>query len=228
MLFPLFVELLLDAGEFGFEGGDGIPLGSEIAGNENGGRHEVGLEAALALLKVVRFAPDEFAFLVFDLTDFAGLRACFPPCIGDEVAIVLHGLRPVVHEVLIDVVGVEQRGGLESGEQILGDGFDERLGMAVLGEAFEQRRARLLPLGEEPSGGFVERGELGVAEDGELHLDNRESQLAVAGAVELLEQSSSQSRHNFPVIAERIHVALRGSGARQRQLNLTLLFQVLA
>ena len=39
--------------------------------------------------------------------------------------------------MLIDVVGVEQRRGLEGGEQVLGDGFDERLGMAVLVEAFE-------------------------------------------------------------------------------------------
>jgi hypothetical protein len=150
LLFPLFVELLLDAGEFGFEGGDGIPLGSEIAGNENGGRHEVGLETALALFEVVRLGPDNFTFLVFDLTDFAGLRARFPPSIGDEVAIVLHGLGPVLHEVLIDVIGVEQRRGLEGGEQILGDGFDERLGMAVLGEALEQRRAGLFPVSEEP------------------------------------------------------------------------------
>src|SRR3989344_472261 len=48
-----------------------------------------------------------------------------------------------------------------------------------------------------------------MAEDGGLHLGNRESQLAVAGAVELLEQGCAQSRHDFPVIAERIQVALR-------------------
>jgi hypothetical protein len=39
--------------------------------------------------------------------------------------------------VLIDIVGVEQRRGLEGGQQVLGDGFDERLGVAVLGEALE-------------------------------------------------------------------------------------------
>ena len=83
--------------------------------------------------------PDEFAVLVLHLTDLARLRARLPAVSGDEVAIVLHGLGPVVHEVLIDVVGVEQRRGLEGGEQVLGDGFDERLGMAVLGEAFEPR-----------------------------------------------------------------------------------------
>lgn len=119
LLLPLFVELLLDAGEFGFEGGDAIPLGGAIAGDEKGGRDEVGLEAAPALLEVMRLGPDEFAFLVFDLTDFAGLRTRLPPGIGDEVAIVLHGSVPVVHQVLIGGVGVEQRRGLEGGEQVL-------------------------------------------------------------------------------------------------------------
>ena len=126
-------------GEFGFEGGDGVPLGGEVAGDEERRGNEVGLEAALALLVVVRLGPDEFAVLVLDLTDLAGLRALLPAVGGDEVAVVLHGLGPVVHQVLIDVVGVEQRRGLEGGEQVLGDGLDERLGMAVLGEAFEAR-----------------------------------------------------------------------------------------
>ena len=65
-------------GEFGFDGFDGIPLGSKIAGDENRRRNEVGLEAALALLVVVRLRPDEFAVLVFDLTNFARLRARLP------------------------------------------------------------------------------------------------------------------------------------------------------
>ena len=97
----------------------------------------------------MRLGPDELAFLVLDLTDLARLGARLPAVGGDEVAVVLHRLGPVVHQVLIDVVGIEQRRGLEGGEQVLGDGFDERLGMAVLGEAFEQRRVGLLPLGEE-------------------------------------------------------------------------------
>ena len=38
-----------------------------LAVNENGRRDEVGLEAALALLEVVRFRPDHVSILVFDL-----------------------------------------------------------------------------------------------------------------------------------------------------------------
>ena len=113
----------------------------------------------------MRRGRDEFGFgtaFPFCACTRAGLcRPCFsstklrgwapprPAVVGDEVAIVLHGLRPVIHEVLIHVVGIEQRRCSEGGEQILGDGFDERLGMAVLGEVLEQRGAGLLPLGEE-------------------------------------------------------------------------------
>ena len=57
-------------------------------------RDEVGLEATFALLEVMGLGPDKFAFLVFDLTNLAGLRTRLPPGIGDEIAIVLHGFGP--------------------------------------------------------------------------------------------------------------------------------------
>ena len=62
--------------------------------------------------------------------------------------------------------------------------------MAVLGKAFEPRDVGLFPLGEERGRGLVERGELGVAEDGGLHLGDGELQLAVAGAVGLLNRAA--------------------------------------
>jgi hypothetical protein len=127
---PRFIELLLERGEFGLTGGDGIPLGTKITGDEQGGGNKVGLKAALAFLEIFLLGPDQFAFLIFDLPNLAGQGTCQPPGITDEVAIVLHGLGQVVHEVLIDDVGVKQRCGLEGGQQLFGDTFDERLGMA--------------------------------------------------------------------------------------------------
>ena len=50
---------------------------------------------------------------------------------GDQVAIVLHGLRPVCHQVLIDVVGVDERFAGVVGEQALGKLSDDLLGLAV-------------------------------------------------------------------------------------------------
>src|SRR5688572_26958678 len=52
-------------------------------------------------------------------------------------------------KVLIDVVGIEQRRGPEGAEQILGDGFDERLRAASLGQVFEKWGAGLPPLAED-------------------------------------------------------------------------------
>ena len=72
--------------------------------------------------------------------------------------------------MLIDIVGIEQRRGLEGGEQVLCDGLDERLGMAVLDEALEQRNRGLLPFREEFFRFGGEGSELGVGEDGFFEL----------------------------------------------------------
>ena len=86
-------------------------------------------------------------------------------------------------QVLIDIVGIEQWRGPEGGEQILGDGFDERLRVASLGEAFEQWGVGLLPLGEKLGHGVDEGSELGMAEYGGLHLGDGKLELAVASAI---------------------------------------------
>ena len=213
MFFALFIKLLLDAGEFGLTGGDCLALGFEVAGDEQGGGHEVGLEAALALGEVVQLGPGVFVVLVFNLNDLARLCPSLPARIGNEVAIVLHGLSPVVHEVLIDVVGIEERRGLEGGEQVLGDTFDERLGMAVLSEALEQRDGGGLPLREELLCLGREGGELGVGEDGGLDFSLDWLNGAVAGT-KRLEQSVAQAGHDLPVVAEGIEVALGDAAAQ--------------
>ena len=47
-----------------------------------------------------------------------------PTRIGDEVAVVLHGLGPVVHQVLIHGVGVKQWRFFKGGQQGLGDALN--------------------------------------------------------------------------------------------------------
>jgi hypothetical protein len=91
--------------------------------------------------------------LVLALALLVGLddarRHRHPAVGGDEIGVVLHRLGPVVHQVLVDVVGIEQRRLAERGQQVLGDGLDERLGVAVLAEAGEVRRGGLAPAGED-------------------------------------------------------------------------------
>ena len=61
-------------------------------------------------------------------------------------------------------MGIEERRGLEGGEQVLGEACNERLGMTVLGEALELRDGGRLPFREELLCLRCEGGELGVGE----------------------------------------------------------------
>ena len=132
------------------------------------------------------------------------------PAVADKhVHIVLHGRGPVVHEVLIHIVGVEQRGFPKGFQQVLGQFLDQRLGFAALGDAFQARGVGFLPFGEQLGHGFIESGELGVAEDGRLDVSGGDFQLAVAGTVGLLEQRGADGGDDLPVGFERVNVAVR-------------------
>ena len=85
---------------------------------------------------------------------------------GDQVAVVLHRLGPVVHQVLVDVVGVDQRLAGVVGEQVLGQRGDDLLGMAAGLQRLERRGASLPPGGEMGVHAGDEGGELRVLVDG--------------------------------------------------------------
>ena len=80
-----------DAFQLGRELVDGRLLLGEVAGDDEGLGDEVAGPALVLLL----------ALLVL-LDDAVGLG--LPAVGGDQVAVVLHGLSPVVHQVLVDVV----------------------------------------------------------------------------------------------------------------------------
>ncbi|MNC70126.1 hypothetical protein D3C75_1209040 [compost metagenome] len=65
-------------------------------------------------------SPDQLVVLILYLEDFTHFSAGLPAVGADQVAIVLHGLGPVVHEVLVDVVIVEQGRFGEGAEQVFG------------------------------------------------------------------------------------------------------------
>ena len=87
---------------------DGRLLLGEVAGDDERLGDEVAGPALVLLL----------ALLVL-LDDAVGLG--LPAVGGDQVAVVLHGLGPVVHQVLIDVVGVDERLAGVVGEQVFGE-----------------------------------------------------------------------------------------------------------
>ena len=61
---------------------------------------------------------------------------------------------------------------------------------------------------------LLEGGELGVAEDGGLHLGERQLQARVAGAARGLEQHGAHAGEHLPVRAERVEIALRDAAAQ--------------
>ena len=71
--------------------------------------HEFGLVFFLSDYEI-RFGLRLLGLVVNDEPRHGSLA---PTVSCDEVTIVLHRLRPVIHEVLVHVVGVEQRRGLE-------------------------------------------------------------------------------------------------------------------
>ena len=164
--------------------GDNESLGDEVTG------------PALVLL---------LALLVF-LDDAVGLG--LPALVGDQVAIILHGLGPILHQALIDVVAVNERLAGVVGEEALGELHDDLLGMAADVQRFEPWDALLPPGGEVSVHADDEGGELGMLVDGGLdrRFLHREAEIARA---ELLEQGVPELRADVPVAVERIDVGLR-------------------
>ena len=108
-----FGECCRDAFQLGRKLVDGFLLLGKVAGNDEGFGDKITRPALVYFF-------DDFAFLVFSLLcDSAG--RCDPAIGGDEVAVILHGLGPIIHEVLIDVIVVDKRLVGVMGEQVFGE-----------------------------------------------------------------------------------------------------------
>ena len=96
VFFLQFGELGLGGFQFGFLFMDGLLFGGKVVIDDAGFGQQVAGPAFVFFL----------ALFVFD-QDAAGLG--FPAVCGYQIAIVLHGLEPVVHQMLIDRILVDQR-----------------------------------------------------------------------------------------------------------------------
>ena len=83
--------------------------------------------------------------VLFD--DAVGLG--LPAIGGDQIAVVLHGLGPVIHQVLIDVVFVDERLAAVVGEQVFGEVGNDLLWMTPGLQAPQRGGALLAPLGKQ-------------------------------------------------------------------------------
>ena len=99
-----FLQRLLDGRGLGFQFLDGRLLGGEVAGNHQRGWDQLGL--------ILQLANGEIGLLLripgLVLDDEPGLGRFAPAVAGDHVTVVLHGLGPIVHQVLVHVIGINQ------------------------------------------------------------------------------------------------------------------------
>ena len=102
----------------------------KVAGDDESLGYEIANPALVLLLA-----------LFVGLDDTISLR--LPAVGGDQVAIVLHGLGPVVHHVLIDIVGVDEWLVGVVRQQALGKLSDDLPGLAA-GPQFLERYAALV------------------------------------------------------------------------------------
>jgi hypothetical protein len=87
---------------------------------------------------------------------------------GDQVAIVLHRVEPVIHQVLVNIVPVDQGAALVGGEQGFADRVDDVLRMEAGLQRFQDGGGVVFPVAEHPVHIGHVSGKFGVREDGWL------------------------------------------------------------
>ena len=128
--------------------------------------------------------------------------------------------------MLIDRVGVNQRLADVVGQQALGEGGDNLLGMAARLHLAQRRGHLLLPGGKVRVHAGDEGGELGVLVDRGLDRGLVHGESQVAGAA-MVEQSLTELRADRPIGLEHIHIT-RGDTAAQVALNILKILGLLA
>lgn len=190
-----FSALRGDAFEVGTQLLDGRLLGGEIAGNDQGFGQQVA-------------GPTLVLFLALFVLLYDPIGRRLPAVGGHQVGIVLHGRRPVVEQVLVDVVGVDERALGVVDEQAFANVDDQLLGVEAGRQGLELLRPRLAPDGEVAVHAGDEGGEFGVAVDAGLDGGFGDGQIKVAGAPGL-EQACPELRADGPVAGQGLDVGER-------------------
>ncbi len=69
-----------------------------------------------------------------------------PTILGNHVYVILHGVGPVAHQVLVYIVFIDQTGFGKYAQDILGECFDQLFGVTAHAEALERGHVARLPL----------------------------------------------------------------------------------
>ncbi len=128
-----------------------------------------------------------------------------PAVAGDQVGVVPHRRRPVVHEVLVDRICIDQRLAAVVLKKSLAERMDELLRLEAWLECLELLCLRIAPCREVGIHPLDEGRELRMAIDAGLDGRLVDGQVQVALPVGL-EQRTAQLRANVPVGLQRVHV----------------------
>ncbi|MNJ37218.1 hypothetical protein D3C77_320280 [compost metagenome] len=196
LLFVQFFQLAADGIASCFQLGNAGGLVGIVTAHDQFWRQQVGIGLALA-----RAADDQWL-----------------PAIDDQlVHVILQGGVPVILKVLVDVIRIQKRCGLEAMQQVFGQQLEQRLRLVANGDTGEVRAVLAVPAVKQIHHGLAEGVELGVVEDARLDLADRHCEVKVARALRL-EQSAAQIRHYFPVALQGLDITL-GDAAVQVGLD---------
>jgi len=115
-------------------------------------------KVALALTELIltKYPKDSIDVLLFggkvaidDQLRRTEVTAGLPAVRGDQVHVILHDVRPVAHQALVDIIAVDQPGSGKDAQDVFGERFDQRLGVVAGPDGVQARSVGGLPLREE-------------------------------------------------------------------------------
>ena len=142
------------------------------------------------------------------------------------VAVVLHGLGPVVHQVLVNVISINQQLVLVVRQQPFGQLHNHLQGMAARPERLERGCALVPPDREMCVHAGDENGELRMLIDGGLNRRFLDRQIDIARSVGLEEHEPELWAH-LPIRLQRIHIG-NGNAALEVAFNVLQVLRRLA
>src|SRR6266567_2806368 len=127
------------------------------------------------------------------------VTAGLPTIQRNHVHVILHGIRPVAHQVLVYIIFIDQPDFSKYPQQIFRKHFDQLLGMTTHAEALQMWHVARLPLSKQFSHCLNISSILGVSVDGRPYMPENYSELAVTRARSRFEKLLLEGGKHLPV-----------------------------
>src|SRR5690554_704736 len=195
-------------------------LFGKVAGDDQGGRDQVGL--------VLGFGDHQIGLLLEFLPlfghQFAQYPARLPALLHQQVDVVLQAVGPVVHQDLINIVAIQQGHGLIGFQQVFTDLLNQLFGAVARSDLVQCRQ--FTPGGKRLQALFGKGPEFRVVEDGAFNLRRRYQTAAVALPIGS-EQGMAQAGEHPPVGCQSVDIPV-GDAALQVGAEVVQVFRFTA